>query len=416
MSFVALAGGIAGVATSLGAGATAAGIIGGVGAGALGGAGLGALSSAITGGDIGKGAMFGALGGAATGGLGSALGGAGGSAAGASTGGTASAGAPVAAAGTPAAAAPTIATSSTGGIAPGSVINAMGGTGGNLAGAVPASSGVGVTGGAVTAPIAGPVGAGSGMSTTALPASGLYGGAANPYAGTLFGNYAAPIIGIGAMAGNYLGSDTEPTQAGAPPGSGDNFLSYYKFNPRRYRPSQPFYIKPANYAAGGIASLNPNPDMMASGPAKVDFMGSDAYPTSQQKLSFYSTPSQMPTSAQQAAASYEPATNPLTGAPMANFASGGISDLGGYSDGGHMTEGPGDGMSDSIPASIAGKRPARLAQGEFVVPADVVSHLGNGSTDAGAKQLYSMMDRVRKARTGRKAQGKQIKADKMMPA
>jgi len=155
---------------------------------------------------------------------------------------------------------------------------------------------------------------------------------------------------------------------------------------------------------------------MSSGPAEVDFMGADAYPTSQQKLNFYSTPSQMPTSAQQAMASYEPATNPLTGTPIANFARGGISDLGGYSDGGRMTKGPGDGMSDSIPASIAGKRPARLAQGEFVVPADVVSHLGNGSTDAGAKQLYSMMDRVRKARTGRKAQGKQIKADKMIPA
>ena len=67
------------------------------------------------------------------------------------------------------------------------------------------------------------------------------------------------------------------------------------------------------------------------------------------------------------------------------------------------------------PASIADKQPARLADGEFVVPADVVSHLGNGSTDAGAKHLYKMMDNVRKARTGRKAQGKQIKADKYLP-
>jgi hypothetical protein len=99
-----------------------------------------------------------------------------------------------------------------------------------------------------------------------------------------------------------------------------------------------------------------------------------------------------------------------------NFAAGGVSSLGGYSDGGRMLKGPGDGMSDSIPASISGKQPARLADGEFVVPADVVSHLGNGSTDAGAKQLYSMMDKVRRARTGNKRQGRQIKPGKFVPA
>jgi hypothetical protein len=93
----------------------------------------------------------------------------------------------------------------------------------------------------------------------------------------------------------------------------------------------------------------------------------------------------------------------------------GISDLGGYSDGGRMLKGPGDGMSDSIPASIENKRPARLATDEFVVPADVVSHLGNGSSEAGAKVLYAMMDRVRKARTGNKKQGKQINPSKFMP-
>jgi hypothetical protein len=103
------------------------------------------------------------------------------------------------------------------------------------------------------------------------------------------------------------------------------------------------------------------------------------------------------------------------GKPM-TMADGGISSLGGYSDGGRMLKGPGDGMSDSIPGVIGGKQPARLADGEFVVPADVVSHLGNGSTDAGAKQLYSMMDKVRKARTGKKAQGKQINPRKYVPA
>jgi len=98
------------------------------------------------------------------------------------------------------------------------------------------------------------------------------------------------------------------------------------------------------------------------------------------------------------------------------MARGGISSLGGYSDGGRMLKGPGDGMSDSIPGVIANKQPARLADGEFVVPADVVSHLGNGSTDAGAKQLYSMMDKVRKARTGKKKQAPAVKANRYMPA
>lgn len=111
----------------------------------------------------------------------------------------------------------------------------------------------------------------------------------------------------------------------------------------------------------------------------------------------------------------QPPANPYR-AQYTSYAKGGIADLGGYSDGGQMLKGPGDGMSDSIPASIANKQPARLANEEFVVPADVVSHLGNGSSDAGARQLYSMMDRVRKARTGNAKQGRQIKPSKYMPA
>ena len=100
--------------------------------------------------------------------------------------------------------------------------------------------------------------------------------------------------------------------------------------------------------------------------------------------------------------------------PVKRAAMGGS--IGGYSDGGRMLKGPGDGMSDSIPGIIGKRQPARLADGEFVVPADVVSHLGNGSTDAGAKRLYAMMDKVRKARTGNKKQGKKIKPEKYMPA
>ena len=97
-------------------------------------------------------------------------------------------------------------------------------------------------------------------------------------------------------------------------------------------------------------------------------------------------------------------------------AGGGLSHLGGYSDGGRMLKGPGDGMSDNIPAMIGSKQPARLADGEFVVPADVVSHLGNGSTDAGAKKLYAMMDKVRRARTGKKKQAPAVNTGRLMPA
>jgi hypothetical protein len=87
----------------------------------------------------------------------------------------------------------------------------------------------------------------------------------------------------------------------------------------------------------------------------------------------------------------------------------------GYVKGGYL-DGQGDGMSDSIPATIEGKQPARLADGEFVVPADVVSHLGNGSSKAGSKRLYAMLDKVRHARTGNKKQGKEINPNKYMPA
>ena len=98
-------------------------------------------------------------------------------------------------------------------------------------------------------------------------------------------------------------------------------------------------------------------------------------------------------------------------------ASGGIASLGSYAAGGNprLLKGPGDGMSDDIPATIGGSQPARLADGEFVVPADVVSGLGNGSTEAGAKKLHQMMDKVRMDRTGTKKQGKEIDGDAYIP-
>jgi hypothetical protein len=97
----------------------------------------------------------------------------------------------------------------------------------------------------------------------------------------------------------------------------------------------------------------------------------------------------------------------------------GESHLGDYSDGGRLLKGPGDGVSDSIPAVIGKRQPARLADGEFVVPARIVSELGNGSTQAGARKLYAMMDRVQNARkksVGKKKVAVNSRADKYLPA
>jgi hypothetical protein len=107
------------------------------------------------------------------------------------------------------------------------------------------------------------------------------------------------------------------------------------------------------------------------------------------------------------------------GGLMSSYADGGISSLGSYSDGGQLLKGPGDGVSDDIPAQIGARQPARLADGEFVVPARIVSELGNGSTDAGAKQLYAMMDRVQKNRNKTVGKGKvavDAKSRKLLPA
>jgi hypothetical protein len=93
--------------------------------------------------------------------------------------------------------------------------------------------------------------------------------------------------------------------------------------------------------------------------------------------------------------------------------------LGGYSDGGRLLRGPGDGVSDSIPAVIGKRQPARLADGEFVIPARIVSELGNGSTEAGARKLYAMMERVqasRKKSIGKKKVAVNSKSDKHLPA
>jgi hypothetical protein len=104
------------------------------------------------------------------------------------------------------------------------------------------------------------------------------------------------------------------------------------------------------------------------------------------------------------------------GGYVPGYAQGGIGSLQQFAVGGKLVNGAGDGMSDDIKANINGTQEARLADGEFVIPADVVSHLGNGSTDAGAKQLYAMMDRIRKVRTGRERQAPEVNPRNYMPA
>lgn len=101
--------------------------------------------------------------------------------------------------------------------------------------------------------------------------------------------------------------------------------------------------------------------------------------------------------------------------PPPKYATGGILAL---AKGGapRYLSGATDGMADKIPARIDGKQEARLSHGEFVIPADVVGHIGNGNSEAGAQRLYEMMDRIRKARTGTPKQGKQINPNKFLPA
>lgn len=197
-------------------------------------------------------------------------------------------------------------------------------------------------------------------------------------------------------------------------------LQKFKYDPNNYQPdvvTPPNPVYHAQYAQGGITSLatggNPGQfDTPLQNPQgyKLESTGRyDAVPSASDSGSFNSFPEIIAQALKQGPY--------LTMDVQPAYATGGgISTLGSYSDGGRLLKGPGDGMSDSIPAKIGKKQEARLAEGEFVVPADVVSGLGNGSTDAGAKHLYKMMDKVRHARTGRKAQGKQIKAEKYLPA
>jgi hypothetical protein len=219
-------------------------------------------------------------------------------------------------------------------------------------------------------------------------------------------------LSMGMNAMNLLGKGKKGGSGKDEDEEYDGPLSKFKYDPSRYVPgtvTPPTPYKPVykdyRMAGGGVVELMSDQNAIGA---------NTGYPMADISKGAYATPYQQPISRNVLTGTSDTGVDPMTGEMQ--FAGGGIADLGGYSDGGRMLKGPGDGMSDNIPATIAGRQPARLANEEFVIPADVVSHLGNGSSEAGAKQLYKMMDRVRQARTGKKAQGKQIKAAKLMPA
>jgi hypothetical protein len=176
-------------------------------------------------------------------------------------------------------------------------------------------------------------------------------------------------------------------------------------------------LPPYNAAKGGLMYAYGGPVERMSAMDQQRGM----YPQGMIDKTYYATPTQRPASMEIVRSDYDTPVNPMTGLQPMGMAMGGDVEynLGGYSDGGRLLKGPGDGVSDDIPAMIGKKQPARLADGEFVIPARIVSEIGNGSTDAGARRLYAMMDRVQAKRQKSAKKGKfamNTKAEKELPA
>jgi len=405
--------------TALGIGTTASGILAGAGAGAL----IGGISSGLQGGDVGKGALYGGLGGALSGGLGAydgsaVAGGLGGEsivAEGANVGAPLNPDYNAGLAGTtqyaptPPPTSPfTPAELAAGTSRAASTIPDV--TAAQSAQAMKDLGSAGVSYG--TQPIPGSFGAtygelGSGMTDMAKKAAIL----------------SAP--GIGAQMGvgpeNLKTPEEEKSRLGR---ISPNFRASVPGQPNPYYTAQyeDYKKNPYGMADGGpvafanrgiVQPLSRDPGMPSGG----TYVDTD--PNTNKLDAYNAALYTMKKRASKAGMGKEAVKLPEIKqlGDIEEAASGGIMrGIGGYSDGGRMLKGPGDGMSDSIPAVIGKKQPARLADGEFVVPADVVSHLGNGSTDAGAKRLYGMMDKIRKARTGKKKQAPAVNTNKFLPA
>ena len=220
--------------------------------------------------------------------------------------------------------------------------------------------------------------------------------------------------------------------------AGGLYALYKHLNPMPKYQTQPQYLRPytstrqvasgvspygssaeRQWFTGGLEAL-PIQRLAVGGPIEtmsaLNAVGQNTnYPQAQLQTTMYSNPqTQRPIPGSVLSQGLDTPVDPYTGEQK--LASGG---LGGYSDGGNLLRGPGDGVSDSIPAVIGNRQPARLADGEFVVPARIVSELGNGSTEAGAKKLYAMMDRIQRARhksVGKDKVAVDTKSDKYLPA
>jgi hypothetical protein len=414
----------------LGAGTLAAGLAGG----ALLGAGAGALYSGITGdGNILDSALTGALLGGAVGGLGAAFGPA------AAGGKGLTATAPLTGTGAVGGAASTVST-------PTAAMTAAKGT---MAGTAASPAGIAAT---QTA---------AGLGSAAAPAASTYGtfaGAGAPAGLTAtqtaagLGGASAPTsaltgmekLGLGLGATTLLSAIGSQNQSKLPvPGTQGDIRPYtYSSTPNPSGAAYPSpYMGPARYDMAGNPIMDTrerdyftqsftagapykaaNGGLMATyqagGPVERMSQMNTAinpqggmYPQGMIDKTQYALPTQRPTSMEV-----------LDAMPQRMYAAGGDVqryNLGGYSDGGRLLKGPGDGVSDDIPAMIGDRQPARLADGEFVIPARIVSELGNGSTDAGAKRLYAMMDRIqteRKKTVGKDKIAKDSKARKHLPA
>lgn len=210
----------------------------------------------------------------------------------------------------------------------------------------------------------------------------------------------------------YQARPTTPTPRPDVPGYGDLGRDFGR--EQRYYDGR--YVDTGRkFVPGDFGPVTPMP--MADGGLAGTVGGNAAYPLSAVPSAQLKSGIQDPQQANVLRNTPVSEVDPYTGEPR--FASGGISHLGDYSDGGRMLRGPGDGVSDSIPATIGDKQPARLADGEFVIPARIVSEIGNGSSEAGARKLYAMMDRiqnVRKKTVGKDKVAVNTKAEKLLPA
>jgi hypothetical protein len=283
---------------------------------------------------------------------------------------------------------------------------------GALLGGLTGGVGSGLMGAAGAAGAAGTAGLDAGASafTGATPTglatlAGEGAAASSPGILGALGSMSTPAkLALGATGVGLLGAMGE--RGGDMPGMEkyNGPLSKFQYNPNTYTP---YTYKP--YAGGGPVETMSNANAVGA---------NTGFPMANISRGAYATPYQQPISQNVVTGPQDTRVDPYTGEPKL-AGGGGISDLGSYSDGGRLLRGPGDGVSDSIPAMIGQKQPARLADGEFVVPARIVSELGNGSTDAGARELYKMMDRVQSGRAktvGKGRVAKDTRATKHLPA